>query len=309
MAKIEQKPRRWLTVLWVIFFLMLIGLVLSAFASLFIGVDISSMEGNVAVIPVKGVIMVEQSGGFFSEDSASSAEVMEFIKKADDNPRIKAIIFDINSPGGSAVASDEIANAIKNTNKTTVAVIREVGASGGYWVASACDYVVANRMSITGSIGVIASYLQFSGLMNDYNVTYERLVSGKYKDLGSPYKELTVDERKLFEKKLDMIHDFFVDEVAKNRKLSKKDVSAIATGEFFLGTEAKELGLVDVLGNKEDAIKLIENKLNITAEVAEYKRTRTLRDILTEAINEKSFFVGKGIGSALTERKVNGIEI
>lgn len=309
MAKKEQKPRKWLFAIFVILFLMFIGFILVGFISLFIGFDVSAIEGNVAVIPVKGVILVEKGAFAFGQEVASSAEIAEFIEKADKNPKIKAIIFDINSPGGSAVASDEIANAIKKTNKTTVAVIREVGASGGYWVASACDYVIANRMSITGSIGVIASYLQFSGLLNDYNVTYERLVAGKYKDLGSPYKELTFDERRLFEKKLDLIHDYFVEEVAENRKLSKKDVSGMAEGEFYLGSEAKELGLVDILGNKDDAVKLIEDKLNITVELAEYKKSKTLRDILTEAFNEKSFFVGRGIGSAMLDKKVNEISI
>lgn len=173
----------------------------SGFISLFIGSDVSMSDANVAIIPVKGVIMVDDSSSLFT-DYASSEDIKELIVKANKKPMIKAIILDINSPGGSAVASQEIADAMKRTNKTSVAVIREVGASGGYWVASSCDHVIANSMSITGSIGVIASYLQFSGFLNDYNVTYERLVAGKYKDMGTPYKELTFEERRLMEKSL-----------------------------------------------------------------------------------------------------------
>ena len=107
---------------------------------------------------------------------------------------------EINSPGGSAVASDEIATAVKNAKKPVISLIREVGASGGYWVASASDYIIANRMSITGSIGVISSYLEFSGLMEKYGVGYERLVAGENKDLLTPYKKLEADQKALVQK-------------------------------------------------------------------------------------------------------------
>ena len=116
-----------------------------------------SLSGNVALIPIDGVIVGDKDSDFLFESVTSSPEAVELIEKANKNPNIKAIILEINSPGGSAVASEEIANAIRKTNKTTVAWIREAGASGAYWVASATDYVVANRASITGSIVVIAS--------------------------------------------------------------------------------------------------------------------------------------------------------
>ena len=306
----KEKPKtgKWIVLLGVILFLLLIGFILSAIVSIFFGFDSGIVDGNVAVIPIKGVIMADKTRGFFSE-TASSSDIVELIKKADENPEIKAIIFDINSPGGSAVASDEIAGAIKKANKTTVSVIREVGASGAYWVASSCDYVIANRMSITGSIGVIASYLQFSGLLNDYNVTYERVVAGKYKDMGSPFKELTPAEKTMFDKKLGILHNYFIEEVAKNRKLSKDEVAKLADGQFFIGSEAKDVGLVDMLGNMDDAAGYIERKLNITAEITEYKKPATLIDILSEAMSENSFFVGKGIGYAMFENKDNGISI
>ena len=121
-------------------------------------------QGNVAVIAVKGMITVDQLPGFAMDYTAASTEIVSLIEEASENPRIEAIILDINSQGGSPVGSDEIAQAVKKTNKTTVSVIRELGASGAYWIASASDHVIANRMSITGSIGVVGSYLEFSGL-------------------------------------------------------------------------------------------------------------------------------------------------
>ena len=243
------------------------------------------------------------SDSIFFEDVVSSTDTVELIEKAAKNNNIKAIILEINSPGGSAVASEEIANAVKKTNKTTVAWIREVGASGGYWIASSSDYVVANRVSITGSIGVIASYLEFSGFLDRYNITYERLIAGKYKDMGSPFKEMTPEERVLFQQSLDEMKDYFASEVAKNRHMSKKDVDKIANGLFFTGAQAKTLGLVDELGGKDEVIAYIENKEGITAELVEYENEKGFFDLISSAMSKQSFFVGKGIGSAVLDRK------
>ncbi|MBI2130309.1 S49 family peptidase, partial [Candidatus Woesearchaeota archaeon] len=149
---------------------------------------------------------------------------------------------------GSPVASEEIANAIKKTNKTSVAWIREIGTSGAYWVASSTDYIIASRVSITGSIGVIASYTEFSGIMKDYNLTYRRLISGKYKDIGDPFKELVPEEQEILQSYLDSIRDYFVEEVAKNRNMKKQEVEKAANGLFYLGGEAKKLGLIDEIG-------------------------------------------------------------
>ena len=300
----KKEKIKWGFVIMVIVFLTLLGFIFAGFVSLFTS-DMKSFGGNVALVPIKGVIIADSDGEFLFESIVSSTETIELIKKADANPNIKAIVFEINSPGGSAVASDEIAAAIKKINKTTVAWIREIGASGAYWAASACDYVVANRMSLTGSIGVIASYLEFAGLLEDHNVTYQRLVAGKYKDIGSPFKKMNENEELLFQKSLNKIHDYFIDEVAKNRGLTEQEKIRISDGLFYIGSEAKDLGLVDILGNKDEVIKLIEDKLNITASIVEYKKEKTIFDILSRVFSEQSFFVGKGIGSAILSKRLS----
>ncbi|MBI4983237.1 S49 family peptidase [Candidatus Woesearchaeota archaeon] len=144
-----------------------------------------SKYGNVALIKIEGVITSDGSS-YLGSATVSSPEIINFIQEADQDPKIKAILLEINSPGGSPVASDEIGTAVKRAKKPTIAVIREVGASGGYWIASAADHIIANRMSITGSIGVYSSYLEFSGLMEKYGIGYERLVAGEHKDTGFP---------------------------------------------------------------------------------------------------------------------------
>ena len=200
--------------------------------------------------------MEKSSTGIFG--GQTSEGVLQDIKDAGKDSTVKGIILEINSPGGAVVASQEIADAVKSLNKTKYAVIREVGASGGYWIASATDKIIASPMSITGSIGVIGSYLEFSGLFEKYGIGYERLVSGDKKDIGTPYRDLTSEEKTLMENKLRIVHEYFIKQVAMNRHMEIEDVRKVATGEFYLGSEAKELGLIDEFGNKETAIELMK---------------------------------------------------
>ena len=296
--KAKPKKNKWWYAFKIIVGLTILSFFVSIIISAFIGEDFEVLDGNVAVIDISGTIVVEKDTDFLFADVTSSEEITKLIRRADRNDKIKAIMFKINSPGGSAVASEEIANEIKKTNKTTVAWIREVGASGAYWIASSTDYIIANRMSITGSIGVIASYLGFSGFIEEHNVTYERLVAGDLKDMGIPFKELTAEERKLFEKNLDIIHDYFIEEVAENRDLKKEDVEKIATGMFYLGSEAKELGLVDELGSKEEVVNYIEKQIGEEVDLVEYKKERGFLSSFGQVMNEKFFYIGKGFGSA-----------
>ena len=304
----EQQPKkRWRFILIAIIIFVLLSFFVSSLLSLFIGVE---PVGNVALIPVKGVIMVDPASTFGTA-TASSTEIIEQIQKADKNPSIKAIVLDINSPGGSAVASKEIADAIKKTEKPTVAVIRELGASGGYWVASATDRIIANEMSITGSIGVFSSYIEFAGLLERYNMTYQRLTAGKYKDMGDPFKPLALNEREILQKKLNKIHDIFIESIAENRNMPRTRVREISTGEFYLGIEALELGLIDDTGDKDTAEQWLKQELNLTKiEFAEYKREKTLIDVLTGVISPQSFMIGRGIGAELKDTStVRKIEI
>lgn len=261
-----------------------------------------SVGANVAVISIEGVIM-NGGGSSFGTSSLSSKDVVGLIEEADEKETIDAIIFEINSPGGTPVATEEIANAIKKTNKTTVAVIRDTGASGAYWVASATDHIIASRMSIVGSIGVTASYLDVSSLLNRYNVTYNRLVAGDFKDAGSPLKPLTNDERALFDRILKRTHDEFIDTVAANRKMPRADVEKLADGFVFLGVEAKDLGLVDELGDMDSAVAYVEERIGTTAKLTTYSKPPTFFEALTKATAGQAFYIGKGIGSALFDVK------
>ncbi len=297
-----QKPFRWGVALLIIGLLGILGIFFAAIIALTLSSS-EFKEGNVAVISVTGVIATDESDSFGFEDAASSTEIVKLIEEADQNPAITAIVLDINSPGGSPVASAEIADALKHTNKTTVAWIRDIGTSGAYWVASASDHIIAHKASITGSIGVIASYLEFNEFIERYNITYRRLVSGEYKDIGSPFKEMSESEQRMFQKNLDALRDMFIEEVAQNRKLSKSEVSKIATGAFYLGREALSLGLVDELGGKYEVREYIEKKNNIKVEFVEYETEKGLLEILAGTMYRQSLGVGRGIGSMLVRER------
>ena len=142
-------------------------------------------------------------------------------------------------------------------------------------------------------------------------MSYQRIVGGEYKDLGDPFKRLTAEERDVLQKKIDKIHDYFIEEVAKNRKMKKENVKELADGVFYLGSEAKELGLIDMIGGKYEVEEFLKKELNTTTiDIVEYKKEATLWDVLAGVFNQNSFYVGKGIGNAFFERSVtNKIDI
>ena len=262
------------------------------------------INNGIAVIKIEGPILLSSSASLFGTDSTSSDEIIANLEKAENNNGVKAIILEINSPGGTVLASKEVADKVKSIQKPTIALIREVGASGAYWIASSSDLIIADELSITGSIGVISSYLQFSGLLDNYNVTYERLVTGEFKDLGTPYKELTPAERNLLMSKLNIIEAKFVSDVAKNRKMKVEDVQKLADGSFYLGIEAKQNGLIDLTGNKALAIQKAKEMANITKEnVVEYVKKPSLLNVFDKLASEASYSIGQGIGSSLTKDK------
>jgi protease-4 len=286
-----MKP--WAIILSVVIVILLISVI----AANLLKDSATSTQNKIAVIPIYGTISLSNQGFFFDTSSTNSQTILDYIEQANEDTRVKAIILEINSGGGTVVASKEIADAVKESEKPVVAYIREVGASGAYWVASASDSIIADEMSVTGSIGVLGSFIEISQLMEDYGIKYEQLIGGKYKDVGSPFRSLTDEEKDLLQRKIDVIYDFFVSEVAKNRNLPKEDLKELATGMFYFGIEAKELGLIDHLGNKDTAIEVAESLAGIEdSSLITYKRKASLFDVLSKLSSTSFYFVGQGFG-------------
>ncbi len=284
---------------YIIMLLVVLWLASWIFASTY---EASRNIGNVAVIPIKGTLVSEGIEQFGTRLSYSD-NILQWIDDTESNPAVKAIIFEINSPGGTAIAGKEIAQKIKLINKTTVAVIREVGASSGYLIASACDHIIADELSITGSIGAISSYLEFSGFLDKYNITYERLVSADHKDMGSPFRQLDEDERQMILKQLDMAHDYFVMMVAKNRNISIESIEE-TEGSILLGIQAKEKGLIDEFGNIETAEQYIKDKHDLAkVSIYEYNTEKTFYDFISGKSDNFFFRFGEGFANRLLSYK------
>ncbi len=288
---------------WIIAIIVIAWLVIFSISSIFSDKKVIS-KNKIAVIPVIGEITTSGSSGFPLESGgASSTTLVKNLERAEMDESIKAIILEINSPGGTVVASEEVANKIKSIEKPVIAWIREIGTSGAYWIASSSDRIIADPLSITGSIGVIGSYLEFSKLMEKYGIGYEQLTTGKYKDIASPFRELSQEEKNLMAQKLNIIHEAFVDEVAINRKLPRENVASISTGLFYIGKEAKELGLVDELGGRELAINAAKRLAGIEdAELVRYEEKRSIFDLLGSVISYPSYYLGRGIGFELSQK-------
>lgn len=292
--KIKDKKHRNILFLTIISLLIFVSVII-----FFINSYRNFSTDKVAIIPIKGEISLYPSGSFFSPGGTSAESTLQKLENAQEDISVKAIILEINSPGGTVVATKEIVRAIHNFNKPVVAWIREIGASGGYWVASAADIIVADSISITGSIGVSGGYLEFSELFEKYGISYTQLVSGKYKDIGSPYKELTSEERELLLSKLNIIQELFIEDLKSNRNLTNETLEKLSTAEWFLGIEAKELGLIDIIGSKSEAIYHANALANISSsELFEYSTRKTFFQKIASVLSQSFYFVGKGLGDS-----------
>lgn len=187
---------------------------------------------------------------------ADSKTVLEQLKRFRELEAVKAIVLRIDSPGGGVGASQEIYREIQRTvaEKHVVASMGAVAASGGYYVSAACDGIVANPGTITGSIGVIMGYTNFEELLRKIGLTPVVIKSGAYKDVGSPMRPMTEEEEALLQELIGNIHGQFVTAIAEGRNMDMVAVADLADGRLFTGETALELGLVDRLGNFEDAL-------------------------------------------------------
>jgi protease-4 len=187
---------------------------------------------------------------------ADSRDTIENIRRFREDEDIKAIVIRIDSPGGAVGPSQEIYREIRKTvdTKKVIASMGAVAASGGYYVACATDGIVANPGTITGSIGVIMGYTNFRQLLDKIGMVPVVIKSGPYKDTGSPTREMRDDEREILQSITSGIHEQFVTAIAEGRKMDRARVAQVADGRIFTGEDAKAKGLVDRLGNFEDAL-------------------------------------------------------
>jgi protease IV len=219
--------------------------------------SLSESKDMVGWISIHGPIFSSESGKPWERGSEMWARK---IKQMADTKGVRAIVLDINSPGGSVGAVQELYSQILRVRKEkripVVALFGDVAASGGYYIAAACDKIVAHPGTLTGSIGVIFSVTNMQGLFQKVGFKMDPIKSGKHKDIGSPARQMTAEERELMQALIDDAYGQFVGAVAAGRKLPVETVKPLADGRIFSGTQALQARLVDQLGDSTDAIEL-----------------------------------------------------
>ena len=230
----------------------------------------SSLTGKcVAVVNLNQEITVESTPpSLFFEGMPGSEEIAKKIEDINKRDDVGAVVLVVNSPGGSVVATREIYDSYKTLEKPKVAYFREVAASGAYYIASGSDYIISDPDAITGSIGVIATFSDLSGLFDKIGMNTTAVKSGLHKDIGSSSRPMTDEELGIIQALIDEVFDEFKTVVVENRKgtLNMVKFEEITDGRILSGRQAKSVGLVDALGNKKDAIKKAAELAGITEE-------------------------------------------
>ena len=226
-------------------------------------VNVSTSEDKIAIIYCDGEIVSGESG----DDNMGSETIAKAIKKVRLDDKYKAIVLRINSPGGSAMASDVIWREVVLAKKAKPLIVSmgSVAASGGYYIAAPADVIVAEPNTITGSIGVFGLMINAKELLNNkLGINVETVKFGEYADLGSIDRPLTTAERAIIQRGVDRIYDDFITKVAEGRKLKKEQVDGIAQGRVWAAIDAKKIGLVDEFGGLDKAIAIAKTKAKIT---------------------------------------------
>lgn len=200
---------------------------------------------------------------------AQSREVVDFLRQLREDESVKGVVLRINSPGGSIAPSQEIYAAVQRLAavKPVVVSMGTVAASGGYYAAAPATSIVANPGTVTGSIGVMAQYMNVVDLMNKWGISQDLIVSGKNKGVGTPFSEMTPEQRAYLQAMVMDLHEQFVSDVAEARKIPREKLDKVADGRALTGQQALEVGLVDSLGGLEDAFELLKQMCEIDGKV------------------------------------------
>lgn len=290
----EPRPRSGRAWIWWLVGIAAVLMLCGITSALLVAVDRSGgfniTDGTVAVIPMDGTIAGSGSG-------ASVITPEGFLKQleraeADDN--VKAIVLRVNSPGGTVAASEEIATYVRQATKPVVVSVGDVDASGAYMVSSQADRIIALPGSAVGSIGVIMEVPDASALLDKIGLQFQVITAGKYKDAGSPYRPLTLQEKAMLKGQIDQVYGQFIDIVARGRHLPRSQVETLATGWAWNGDEAKGLGLVDQTGTYKDALKVAAKLGGIKGEykVDVYNETQPLGSLLSAILGIESQLQG-----------------
>jgi protease-4 len=280
--------------------LALIGLFIVVFlifltALAFVAATGNPVFGVVGTVPVRGELVTDSADSVWG-GTIGTRELAQQIETADKDPTVSVILLDINSGGGSVVASKELMQAVKNAKKPVVAYIGDMGASGAYYVASAADEIVADEDSMTGSIGVVALIPNYVGLMEKIGVNMTVMKEGENKVMGNPYEEFTPEQREIMKSIIDDAFSEFKQSVLENRhgRISEETLASVADGRIMNGNQALKAGLIDRVGSRKLALERAASLGGIEGEP--YERVfYPYRSPFAGMFSEIGFYLGKGL--------------
>ncbi len=240
---------------------------------------------KVAVVRVEGMVL-------------DARQVVEALERQAKDPKVKAIVLRVDSPGGAVAPTQEIFRAVRalSKRKKVVASLGSMATSGGYYVACAAERIVANPGTLTGSIGVVVHLANFEKLLSRLGIEGQVVKSGDFKDMGSMYRPLSERERNILQEVVNDVHEQFVEDVARARNMEVEKVRVIADGRIFSGRQAKGLGLVDELGGLKEAIELAANMAQIKGEPLVLEEPKEKFSLLR-------WLLDSSLGSLMTNRE------
>ncbi|WLR50223.1 signal peptide peptidase SppA [Bacillus tianshenii] len=225
-------------------------------------VEPGTKQGKIVVLNVNGTI--QDTGnvqGMFSAPGYNHRKFLRMIEHAGEDKSVKGVILRVNSPGGGVVESAEIHDKLtkfkKQYDKPLYVSMGSMAASGGYYISTPADKIYASPETLTGSLGVIMQGMNYAELADELGIEFETIKSGKYKDIFSPYRDMSEEERKILQSMVDNSYEGFVDVIAKGRSMSEEEVRKIADGRIYDGRQAKKLGLIDSFGYFDDTISAL----------------------------------------------------
>lgn len=220
-------------------------------------------SGNkIAVLELQGVIQDSAGGSLLNSSAYNHDQFMKKLENAGEDSSVSGIILRINTPGGGVVESDEIHDLVveikKEQKKPIYVSMGNTAASGGYYVSAAADKIIAHPATLTGSIGVIMQSINYAEFANNHGIKFNTIKSGEFKDIMSPSRKMTKEERKILQTMIDGLYANFVEVIVKGRDMSESKVRELGDGRVYTGQQAKNNGLVDALGSLDDTIAIME---------------------------------------------------
>ncbi|MFC7061954.1 signal peptide peptidase SppA [Halobacillus seohaensis] len=236
-------------------------------------IESGSSSKRIARLSVEGTIMSGQGSNIFSGEGYNHEDLLEQLEVIKEDPTIKGVLLYVNSPGGGVFESAEIHDKlkeIKEENKQLYVSMGGMAASGGYYISTPADQIFASKETFTGSLGVIMESVNYEELAEEYGVKFNTIKSGEFKDIMSPNKEMTEEDREILQTLVDESYQGFVDVISEGRDMTEDKVKDIADGRIYSGQQAVENGLVDTIGFEEDALNALKKEIGNNPEIIEY---------------------------------------